>query len=413
LNIFALLVAILLLAACGGTGGETPTEPPAGTEPPAATETTAPTEAALCAPGTYKIAYQGPISGDNAALGENMIRGIELAIQQANAGELVLPSGNSLGEGVEVVLEQLDSQGLPDQAPALAQGAVADAAVLAVNGPAFSGETAASAPVYDGAGLVMVSPSATNPDLTASGWTHFFRTVATDAAQGPVAATFITENLGAQNVAVIDDSSEYGKGLADLVEQSLKDLGAKIAERQGVEAGQQDYGALVGQVAQSGAEAVFFGGYFPEAGLIRRQLVDAGAGDAPFVSDDGSFDDQFIETAGADAAEGSYVTYPGANPQEADPEFITAFEELSGGEGPGAFSIEAYQNTQIIVDAIATVGCDRTAIRDHVANFSGTVFGDKDISFDENGDIATQNYNVFKVVGGEWTFEAEVAPAAG
>lgn len=413
-GMLALLAALsMLAAACGGTPTETDdeeTDAPAESEPATdATESEAATTGgAECTEGTYKIAYQGPLTGDYAALGENMVRGIELAVEQANNGEAELPGGGTLPEGVTLEVAEFDSQGSPDQAPALAQQIASDETILAVDGPAFSGETNASGPIFQESGVPFVTPSATNPDLTQQGWDFFFRTVATDAAQGPVAARFIAEELGAENVAVLDDSSDYGKGLADLVESSLEELGATVVERQGVEAGQQDYSAVVGQVAQSGADAVFFGGYYSEAGLIRRQLVDAGATDIVFVSDDGTFDAEFINVAGDEAAEGSYVTYPGANPSEADPAFLSEFQELAGAD-PGAFSIEAYQNALLITDAIATVGCDRTAIRDHIRDFSGTVFG-KDISFDENGDIATQSYNVFKVTDGEWGFEAEVAP---
>ena len=411
-SIFVLLVAMsMLAAACGGTGGGTGSgsggeEPSEGAD--GGSEETAGVE---CEEGTYKIAYQGPLTGDYAALGENMVRGIDLAVEQVNNGEAELPSGKSLPEGVELEVAEFDSQGSPDQAPALAQQIAGDETILAVDGPAFSGETNAAGPILDEAGVAFVSPSATGTDLTEQGWTHFFRTVATDAAQGPVAAQFIAEELGATKVAVIDDSSDYGKGLADLVASSLEELGAEVVERQGVEAGQQDYSAVVGQVAQSGAEAVFFGGYYSEAGLIRKQLAEQGGEDITFVSDDGTYDPAFVETAGEEAAEGSYVTYPGVNPEDADPEFVSGFEELSG-EAPGAFSVEAYQNAVLIADAIANAGCDREGITEYIRSFDGEVLG-KQISFDEKGDIATQAYNVFKVEGGAFQFETEVAAPGG
>ena len=409
-SVFVLLVAMsMLAAACGGTGGtDTDTDSSSGAEE---TDGGGESEAIACEEGTYKIAYQGPLTGDYAALGENMVRGIDLAVQQVNEGEVDLPSGKSLPEGVELEVAEFDSQGSPDQAPALAQQIAGDETILAVDGPAFSGETNAAGPILDEAGVLFVSPSATGTDLTEQGWTHFFRTVATDAAQGPVAAQFIAEELGATKVAVIDDSSDYGKGLADLVASSLEELGAEVVSRQGVEAGQQDYSAAVGQVAQSGAEAVFFGGYYSEAGLIRKQLAEQGGEDITFVSDDGTYDPAFVETAGEEAAEGSYVTYPGVNPDDADPEFVSGFEELSG-EAPGAFSVEAYQNAILIADAIANAGCDREGITEYVRNFEGNVLG-KDISFDEKGDIATQAYNVFKVEGGAFQFETEVAAPGG
>ncbi len=104
--------------------------------------------------------------------------------------------------------------------------------------------------------------------------------------------------------------------------------------------------------------------------------------------------------AGDRAAEGSYVTYPGANPQEVDPEFLEAYQSAFDAE-PGAFTVEAYQNALLVIDAIKNVGCDREAITEYIRNFDGEIFG-KQIAFDENGDIATQAYNVFVVEDGEW-----------
>ena len=278
-------------------------------------------------------------------------------------------------------------------------------------GPSFSGETAASGPILEQGGLPFISPSATNPDLSQNGWTNFFRTVATDATQGPVAAKYIAENLGAQKVAVIDDSSEYGKGLADIVAASLEEAGAEVVFRQGVEAGQQDYSAIVGQVAQSGADAVFYGGYFSDAGLIRKQLVDNGAGDITFVSDDGAFDGGFIEVAGAEAAEGASVTFPGADPLSAPQEFLDAYAEVCDGGTPGAFSIEAYQNTLLIGEALKAGNYTREDIRQFVDDFSGELFG-KQIEFTDEGDIAAQTFFIYTVEDGAFVQKEEVSVEA-
>jgi branched-chain amino acid transport system substrate-binding protein len=396
-TILALVLSALLLAACGGTPTETETEPAAGGD----TDATEGTDAAAgdgCEAGTYKIAYQGPISGDYAALGENMLNGINLAVDQAT-------ESGELGEGVEISIEQLDSQGDPAQAPALANQAASDEAIVALVGPSFSGESQASGSIYEDAGLPFLTPSATTPGLSENGWTYFFRTVGSDKDQGPVAAQFIAENLGATKVAIMDDSSDYGKPLADFVENTLtEEFDVEIVERQGVEAGQQDYSAAVGAVAQSGAEAVFYGGYYQEAGLIKSQLAAAGAGDVPFISDDGAFDGEFFTSAG-NAAEPSYVTYPGIDVTSADPEFVSAYQEAYDGD-PGAFSVEAFQNARIIIEALKSGACDRESIRDFVASFDGEVAG-KQISFGENGDIAAGPFTVYKAEGGEWVVEAE------
>lgn len=392
-----LLVFTLVAAACGG-GDDTASD----TESPGTTDEATSDAGDGGDVDSVKIAYQGPLTGDNAALGQNMLCGIQLAMQELN----------DAGETPSIELVQLDTQGSPDQAPAVANQAAGDDEVIAVIGPAFSGESAAAGPIYEQAGLPMISPSATNPDLSQNGWTNWFRTVATDATQGPVAAKYIAENLGAENVAVIDDSSEYGKGLADIVESSLEDAGASVVFRQGVEAGQQDYSAIVGQVAQSGADAVFYGGYFSDAGLIRKQLVDNGAGDITFVSDDGAFDGGFIEVAGAEAAEGASVTFPGADPGSAPQDFLDAYGEICDGKAPGAFSIEAYQNTLIVGEALKEGISDRDGLRDYLDNFDQEVFG-KQITFTDEGDIAAQTFFIYTVEDGEFVQKEEVSVEAG
>lgn len=397
LYVLALTLSVLLLAACGGTPGDDDDTDTTDTTD-GATDGTDTAEGDGCPDGTYKVAYQGPITGDYAALGENMINGIQLAIDQATESA-------ELGDGVELALAQFDSQGSGDQAPALANQAASDEEIVAMVGPAFSGESQAAGPILNEAGLPFITPSATTPSLSEQGWDFFFRTVGSDRDQGPVAARFIAEDLGATRVAVMDDASDYGKPLADFVEDTLEsEFDVEIVERQGVEAGQQDYSAAVGRVAQSGAEAVFFGGYYAEAGLIKQQLADAGAEDVAFVSDDGTFDDAYFDTAG-NAAENSYVTYPGIDVTSADPEFVDAYNEAYGGD-PGAFSVESFQNTRIVIEALASGACEREEIRDFVRDFDGEVAG-KQISFGENGDIAAGPFTIYRAEEGEWVVESE------
>ena len=400
--ISALVFAALLLAACGGTPGGTASED-TGSASGTASESAG---GEGCPEGTYKVAYQGPLTGDYAALGENMINGINLAVDQAT-------EEGTLGEGVTLEVEELDSQGSGDQAPPLAQQVAGDESVIAMVGPAFSGESQASGPILDEAGLPFITPSATTPSLSEQGWTHFFRTVGSDKDQGPVAAQFISEELGASKVAVIDDSSDYGKPLADFVEETLEsEFDAEIVLREGVEAGQQDYSAIVGQIAQSGADAIFFGGYYAEAGLIKKQLADQGAGDIPFVSDDGTFDAAYFDTAGKDSSENSYVTYPGIDVTSADPTFVDAYKAEFDAD-PGAFSIEAFQNANIIIEGLKAGNCDRESMTEFVRSFDGEVAG-KQISFGDNGDIEAGPFTVYVAEDGAWVVEADnLTPPAG
>src|SRR5262249_14776645 len=144
-------------------------------------------------------------------LGINIKHGVELAVEQWNKDN----------PDCKVTLKDYDSQGDPQKAPALADQAIADKTVLGIVGPAFSGESKAVDPKFDQAVLPIITPSATNPDLSKNGWKIFHRMLATDAKQGPDVANFIKDTLKAKTVFVIDDQSEYGKGIADQVRKTL------------------------------------------------------------------------------------------------------------------------------------------------------------------------------------------------
>ena len=153
------------------------------------------------------LAFFGPETGPAAGLGAPIIQGIELAIEEYNADA-----------DCAVELTKFDSQGSPDQAPSLATEAAGNETIVGIVGPAFSGESAAAGPIFAEAGLPTVSPSATNPTLSENGWDTFHRALGNDATQGPAAAKYICDTVGAKSVFVIDDASEYGAGLASIVE---------------------------------------------------------------------------------------------------------------------------------------------------------------------------------------------------
>jgi len=201
----ALLVAIgLIAAACGDDKTSSSTSGGA-----------TPAKGVKCAT-LPALGYFGPLTGDAANLGINIKRGAELAVEQWNGAN----------PDCKVTLKDYDSQGDPQKAPALADQAIADKSILGIVGPAFSGESKAVDPKFDQAVLPIITASATNPDLSKNGWKIFHRMLATDAKQGPDVANYIKDTLKAKTVFVIDDQSEYGKGLADQVRTTLGALAA-------------------------------------------------------------------------------------------------------------------------------------------------------------------------------------------
>ena len=195
---------------------------------------------------SYTIACQGPLTGDNAALGINICDGAKLAIDQANAkGDL----------GFTLKFLGVDDQGSPDKAPAASQSEVSNDSVVAVVGPAFSGATQASEKNFANAGLVSVTASATLPTLTdpANGFTTFYRAVATDSSQGQGAAEYLSKKLNVKTVYSIDDAEAYGQGLAKELDKNLQADGIKVIH-DGLPQGTKP-GPEAAKVVQSGADA--------------------------------------------------------------------------------------------------------------------------------------------------------------
>src|SRR5580765_2273471 len=184
-----LVAAALALSACGGT----------------ASNSTA-SGGKAC---DLKIGFFGALTGAAANLGINIKNGAELAVNQYN----------EKNPNCKVTLVSFDSQGDPSIAPGLAQKAVTDKKLVGIVGPAFSGESKAADPIFDKAGLNIITASATATKLSENGWKTFHRILGNDATQGPAAAKYIKDILKAQKVFVSDDTSEYGKGLADIVKK--------------------------------------------------------------------------------------------------------------------------------------------------------------------------------------------------
>ncbi|WP_148574382.1 branched-chain amino acid ABC transporter substrate-binding protein [Nocardioides caldifontis] len=337
------------------------------------------------------LAFFGPQTGPAAGLGQPIIQGAQLAIDQYNADA-----------ECEVGYELIDSQGSPDQAPSLATEAAGNEAIIGVVGPAFSGESDAAGPIFAEAGLPTISPSATNPALADNGWDTFHRALGNDATQGPAAAKYIQDTLQAKQVFVIDDASEYGAGLADIVKEELGDT---VVGEDTIQVGDTDFSATVTAVTSSNADTVFFGGYYAEAALIVSQLRDRGY-EGTFVVADGVKDPGYLDGA-KDAAEGTIITCP-CIPAE-DPavaEFASAYEEEFG-EAPGTYAAEAYDAANIFLDGIAE-GIDNREDMLTFVNEYDEQGVTKQLKFDETGEPSDVHVYAYSVKNGEIVSDQEI-----
>jgi branched-chain amino acid transport system substrate-binding protein len=366
------VAAALALSACGGTtGGSSSTA--GGSK--------------AC---DLKIGFFGALTGDAANLGINIKNGAELAVNQYN----------EKNADCKVQLVTFDSQGDPSIAPGLAQKAVTDKKLIGIVGPAFSGESKAADPIFEQAGLNIISASATNPGLSENGWKTFHRILGNDNTQGPAAAKYIKDVLKAQKTFVIDDSSEYGKGLADIVR---KDLGGQVAGSDAIQQKQTDFSGSVTKVTASKADSLFFGGYYAEAALLVKQLRAAGW-KGTFVAADGVKDDGFIKAAGS-AAEGAVVTCPCLPPDQA-PEFADAYKKAYNSD-PATYSAEAYDAANVFLDAIKEGKTKSADITSFIGSYDKKGVT-KQVKFDAKGEPAEVTVWAYKVQGGKIVPDQEI-----
>lgn len=366
---FGMLAATGLLAAgCSSdeskvsTGGASSTSAgPAGSGAP---EGSCPKDA--------KIGFFGALTGSDAALGINERNGMKVALDRYKKESRC-----------EVRLEEYDSQGAPDQAPALASKAVTDAKVLAIVGPAFSGESKQANPIFDQGGLPIITPSATNAALSKNGWKIFHRAVANDDLQGPAAAKFIV-GKGAKKVAVIDDASEYGKGLADTVRTKLKENGSTTDVNEAIDPKGSDYSSTVNKVKAANVDAVFYGGYYESAGRLMKQLRDGNVA-ATFVAGDGSLDIKFLDTASG-KGEGAVLLAPGFY-TASDQAFIDDYKKLNGGDEPGLYSVEGFDAANHILAAFKAGKATRADVNTYIGStpYKGLL---KNYEYQTDGELA-------------------------
>jgi branched-chain amino acid transport system substrate-binding protein len=287
----------------------------------------------------YSLAYIGALTGSSANLGVNIEQGAELAVIQYN---------DKNGKDC-ITLKKFDSQGDPAVAPGVTRQAITDKKLLGAIAFPFSGESEAAEPILNDAGVPAISPSATRVSLSSHGWKVFHRAVANDSAQGPAAANYIKNVLKAEKVFVADDQSAYGAGLADAVKTTLASAVAGT-DKTAADGKQTDFSATVQKIVSSGATAFFYGGYYPNAGLLRKQLSAAGW-KGTMVAGDGVNDKGFAEAAGNDAATGSIVTCPCSPASKAGGSFVTDYKAKWNTDA-GTYSDVAFDAANIFLKGI-------------------------------------------------------------
>ena len=332
---------------------------------------------ATCAP--VSLATASALTGPDAALGSNVKFGAQLAVDQHNAAN----------PGCQVTLKPFDTESDPQKTSEIAPQMVDDASIVGLVGPTFSGETKASGAIFNQAGLVAATPGATNVTLSQNGWKTFFRGLANDGVQGPSIANYLKNTVGAKKACVIDDSSDYGLGIADAVRKTLGPITDTDCNIQ-VKKGDKDFSAAVTQIKAQSPDSIFYGGYYTEAAILLQQLRDAGV-NATFAVGDGSKDPELVKQAGTAAKD----TLMGCPCAPASGPFAQAYTKKYG-QDPGTYSTEAYDLTTIMLKGIDSGATTRPALLNYVRTYTGQGVARK-YQWNPNGELTTTLIWIYKV----------------
>jgi len=355
--------------------------------------------------GEVVIGLAAALSGEGLApFGEDIQRGAELALEDRSTvtvGDQEFP----------VRLDVQDDLCSAEGGQAVANLFVADTSVVGVVGPMCSSACTAAAPIFDEAGYSSISPSCTAANLSQQGFTSFNRAVVSDGFQGKVAAQFIFENLGVTKIATIHDGSPYGEGLVTEVTKRFEELGGEVVAADAVNVGDTDFRSLLEDMAPAEPELIYFGGFAAEGARLAQQRADAGLGDVIFMGADGIKGGEFPTLAG-DAKEGVYAS--SAIPTVADQERVDAllarYVEKYGVDPTGPFQVNAYDATNMLLDAIEAVGTlddsgnlviDRAALSEYIRTITDFEGMSGNLNCDGTGECSAADIGIVQYQGDE------------
>jgi branched-chain amino acid transport system substrate-binding protein len=338
------------------------------------------------------IGVAGPMTGSNAAFGEQFRRGAEKAVADLNA------KGGVLGQKLRLIMG--DDACDPKQAVRVANDMAAKGAVF-VAGHYCSSSSIPASDVYAESGIVQISPASTASELTGRKLTNVFRVCGRNDAQGPLAAAYVADHFKGKRIAVVDDKSTFGKGVADEFRRALIAKGIKAVLDDSITGGEKDYSPLVTKLKQAGADLVYFGGYHPEAGLIVRQMRAQNV-KTVLMGADSMVTDEFWAITGA-AGEGTLLTF-GPDPRlRSENAALVQYFRAQRYE-PEAYTLYTYAAVQAWAGAAtmarSTEGAKvSAALR---ANKFDTVMGR--IGFDAKGDVTAPGYVIYVWKNGKYVY---------
>lgn len=331
-----------------------------------------------------KFGIAGPFTGPNAAIGAQMQNGAQQAVEDINA------AGGILGQKIQSLTE--DDASKPEQGVSIANKLVGSG-VKFVIGNFNSSVSIPSSEVYNENGVLQITPASTNPTFTERKLWNVFRTCGRDDQQGAVAGAYIASALAGKKVAIVHDKTTYGKGLADETRKFLASKNIKDVLYEGVNVGESDYSAIVSKIKASGADVVFFGGLYTEAGRIIRQMHDQGV-KAVMMGGDG-FASAELAAIGGEGVAGTLMTFgpdPTKRPIAAD--VVKKFKAKNF--EPESYTLYSYAAVQVIKQAAEKANSldpKKVAEAIHSGMSFNTVIGT--FSYDTKGDRKDADYVVY------------------
>ncbi|MFN7570942.1 MAG: branched-chain amino acid ABC transporter substrate-binding protein [Betaproteobacteria bacterium] len=349
-----------------------------------------------------KIGHVAPLTGGIAHLGKDNENGARLAVEEINAA-----GGIKIGDktfNVELVAE--DDKADPKEGTVAAQKLV-DAGVAAVVGHLNSGTSIPASKIYADANVTQISPSATNPKLTEQGFKTTFRVVANDNQQGAVLANYAAEALKAKTIAIVDDRTAYGQGLADVVERVAKEKGLKVVAREFTNDKATDFNAILTKIRGTKPDVIMYGGMDATAGPMAKQMKQLGI-KSVLLAGDGVCSPEFIKLAG-DAAGVLHCSMAGEAVEKLarGAEFVDKYKKRFNADVQ-VYSPYSYDAVYVITDAIKRAGnADRAAITGAMpaTNYPGVT---GTIAFDDKGDIKGGAISMFQVKGDKLEYVSTV-----
>jgi len=344
-----------------------------------------------------RIGHAGPLTGPQSHLGKDNENGVRLALDEANAAGVMIG-----GRKVTFALQSEDDQADPKQGAIVAQKLV-DAKVAGVIGHMNSGTTIPASKLYSDAGIPQLSPSATAVTYTHQGFNTAFRVIANDAQQGKVLGEYAVGKLGAKTVAIIDDRSAYGQGLADEFEKAAKAAGAQVVTREFTGIDKTDFNAILTSIKGKNPDLIFYGGMDVQAGPMLKQIKNLGI-TSKYLAGDGVQNAELLKLAG-DAGEGAYASSPGL-----------PLDQMPGGKGfaekyKAKYNLEiqiyapyAYDAANVVLAAMKKADSADPAKYLPVLKTITYQGVTGNITFDENGDVKGGSISLYQVKDGKWKY---------